>query len=231
MGNDEKKYFFKDPYEHFANWHQKSGYVILPQDSLSLKIKKKLVNLLISGAIKLAPEILDIFTTDAISLATTTTDGKPRVRLVLFKGLDEGGFTFYTNYGSSKVSELIENPNASMVFYERFPPRQIRIEGKVEKISYEKSQKYWDTRSKGSQIGAIVSKQSQVIESYSDLLESSKKLSQEYENKKIPCPEYWGGMKLIPHRFEFWEGRVNRLHIRSCYEKEGQNWKKYLLSP
>ena len=169
---------------------------------------------------------------NAMTLATATKDGIPSARIVLLKGVHDENFTFYTNYNSKKGQELIDNPNAALVFNWLSMQRQIRIQGSVKKISRSESEAYFQSRPKGSQIGAWASPQSQVINDR-DILEDKKTaLETEYQNTEIlPCPPHWGGFLVEPKVIEFWQGRSSRLHDRICYTKLGNDWKIERLAP
>ncbi len=168
---------------------------------------------------------------NAMILATATKNGKPSVRTLLLKGFDEKGFIFYTNYESRKGKELAENDNASILFYWAELERQIRLEGKVEKISKEESKRYFDTRPYKSRIGAWASNQSEVIENRFIIVKKFLKYFIKFHSKDIPLPPYWGGYILIPEIFEFWQGRANRLHDRVRYSKNNGKWEIVRLSP
>ncbi|MGK5085151.1 pyridoxamine 5'-phosphate oxidase [Bdellovibrionota bacterium FG-1] len=168
---------------------------------------------------------------DAVTLATATRDGKPSARVVLFKGLKDGRFGFYTNYTSRKGQELAENPQVAMTFHWCLPERQIRIEGRVEKMTAAESQAYWNSRPRGSQTSGAASPQSQRIESREGLKHKVAEVVQSFEGKAIPCPEFWGGYHVVPERIEFWEARLNRLHDRLVYVRENGAWKTYRLAP
>lgn len=173
----------------------------------------------------------DLKEPNAMIVATSTKDGIPSVRTVLLKEFDESGFVFYTNYKSEKGKELLENPNAALLFYWGFLERQIRITGTVEKVSREKSAEYFHSRPRESQIGAWASNQSQIIEGRDYLQNKFREIKSEFEEKEIPLPEYWGGFKVVPEKFEFWQGRESRLHDRICYLKENNTWKIVRLAP
>ena len=168
---------------------------------------------------------------NAMTLATATKEGIPSARILLLKDIAENGFVFYTNYESRKGQELAENPYAAMVFLWLQHERQVRIEGKIEKVSKEESAIYFNSRPKGSQIGAWASPQSQTIESRAVLEDKVAALEQEYA-AQIPMPDFWGGYILLPQRIEFWQGRSSRLHDRICYEQnEDGAWEVRRLAP
>lgn len=157
---------------------------------------------------------------DAMTLCTATTDGRPSARMVLLKGVDESGFVFYTNYRSRKAIELEANPFAALVFYWEPLERQVRVEGRVSRISPAESDSYFQTRPRDSQLGAIASPQSEVIESRAVLEERYRELENEFgdESRPVERPPHWGGYRLQPDRIEFWKGRPGRLHDRLLYE-------------
>ncbi|MBI5403627.1 MAG: pyridoxamine 5'-phosphate oxidase [Ignavibacteriae bacterium] len=168
---------------------------------------------------------------NSMILATATKDGKPSARALLLKGFDEKGFIFYTNYESRKGRELEENNNASMLFFWVELERQIRLEGKVSKITPPESKKYFDTRPYKSRIGAWASNQSTVIENRFYIVKKFLKYFAKFHSRDIPLPPYWGGYILVPESFEFWQGRTNRLHDRVRYRLEGEKWIIERLSP
>jgi len=154
---------------------------------------------------------------NAMTLATATKDGVPSARVVLLKGFDEQGFVFYTNYSSQKGQELSQNPIASLSFYWAEPARQVRITGTVTKTSRSESEVYFQTRPIDSQLGAWASNQSEVISGRDVLEQRMEELLKQYEGKRIPLPPYWGGYRLAPYVFEFWQNRASRLHDRLRY--------------
>jgi pyridoxamine 5'-phosphate oxidase len=173
----------------------------------------------------------EIFEVNAMTLATSTKDGKPSARIVLLKGYDEKGFIFFTNYESRKGKELAENPNAALIFFWKEIERQIRIEGIVEKISATESDEYFLSRPEGARIGAWASPQSSVIESRQILETNEAAYASEFKNS-IPRPPHWGGYRVMPLRVEFWQGRSNRLHDRIQYSKTTDgSWKAERLAP
>ncbi|KAL2340003.1 hypothetical protein Fmac_007943 [Flemingia macrophylla] len=173
---------------------------------------------------------------NAMALSTVGKDGKPSSRMVLLKGLENDGFVWYTNYESRKGHELSENPRAALLFYWDGLNRQVRVEGPVQKVSDEESEQYFHSRPRGSQIGAIVSKQSTVVPGRHVLYREYKELEQKYaDGSLIPKPKNWGGYRLTPQLFEFWQGQKSRLHDRLQYtphEINGQRqWKVERLAP
>jgi pyridoxamine 5'-phosphate oxidase len=174
----------------------------------------------------------DLLEPNAMALATATPDGKPTARIVLLKGYSDRGFVFYTNYQSQKGQQLIANPHAALVFLWDKLERQVRIEGKVSKLSPTESDEYFHSRPVASQLGAWASNQSQVIESRQVLEANLTALEAKYADAtQIPRPEHWGGFRVIPQRIEFWQGRPSRLHDRLVYDLKDNNWQIQRLSP
>jgi pyridoxamine 5'-phosphate oxidase len=167
---------------------------------------------------------------NAMFLATATKKGKPSGRVVLLKNFDKTGFTFFTNYNSRKGKELEENPFASITFLWLEFERQVRIEGKIKKISKKESEEYFNFRPLKSRIGALASNQSEIIPDRKFLEIKFTELEKKF-GKNPPMPKNWGGYKLIPSSFEFWQGREDRLHDRICYKKNKSSWKIFRLSP
>lgn len=170
---------------------------------------------------------------NAMTLATCTTDGRPSARTVLLKEVDEKGFVFYSNYESRKGKELDDNPRAALLFFWQPLHRQVRIEGIVEKVDQEASARYFQSRPKDSQIGAWASPQSRVIPGRETLEDAVRQLEKEYENTTtLPLPGFWGGYRVLPELIEFWQGRVSRLHDRIQYSlQEEGDWKIERLAP
>ena len=168
---------------------------------------------------------------NAMTLATVTKAGKPDARIVLLKGIDENGFQFYTNYLSAKGKELKKSPYASLVFFWHDLERQVRVEGTVTKLDKETSEAYFKSRPRQSQLGAIASPQSQVIENRTILEDKFNELETQNEGKEITKPAHWGGFLVKPTRIEFWQGRRSRLHDRINYELLANKWVKTRLAP
>ena len=173
----------------------------------------------------------ELYEPKAMTLATVDKAGKPNARLVLLKGFDENGFSFYTNYMSQKGKEIKKNPQACLVFHWGPLERQVRIEGKIEKLSKEASEKYFHSRPVGSQIGAIVSPQSQIITDRKILEKKMEEVAAQYEGKTIPKPAHWGGYIVKPTSIEFWQGRSSRLHDRIKYDLVNGKWQTSRLAP
>jgi pyridoxamine 5'-phosphate oxidase len=177
----------------------------------------------------LAEKELDV---NAATLATADKNGKPSARIVLLKGVDERGFTFFTNYDSRKGRELAENPNAALNFFWPELERQIGIAGTVEKISCEESENYFKSRPRGSRLAAWASNQSDVVVDRAALEKKWNELAAKFPGDEIPLPPNWGGFVLRPDRIEFWQGRPSRLHDRFQYTKQaGDLWKLERLAP
>ncbi len=169
---------------------------------------------------------------NAMTLATAGSDGKPSARIVLLKDYDERGFVFFTNYKSHKGQQLLENPWGALVFWWVQLEKQVRIEGRVEKVSDGESDAYFKTRPQASQLAAWASEQSQVIDNRQVLEQSLEKLQEAYECKEVMRPPHWGGFRVIPVEIEFWQGRPSRLHDRLLYRRsEDGSWEIQRLSP
>jgi pyridoxamine 5'-phosphate oxidase len=168
----------------------------------------------------------------AFTLATATPDGRPSARILLLKKYNERGFCFFTNYNGRKSIELEKNPHAAMCFYWDVLDKQIRIEGRVEKLSADESDEYFNSRPPESRIGAIVSKQSTELESYEKLLQEISEATKKFANTEIKRPENWGGWRVIPERIEFWQAGQYRIHQREVYKiTESNTWTLEKLYP
>lgn len=168
---------------------------------------------------------------NAMCISTLEQDACPRSRMVLLKEYDWDGFIFYTNYESRKGRALQDNPKACLHFFWPSMERQIIIKADIEKISREKSEQYFHSRPKGSQLGALASRQSTIVPSREFLEKELKDLEKKYAVEEVPLPEYWGGYLAKPYEIEFWQGRPNRLHDRILYTLEDLDWQMLRLSP
>jgi pyridoxamine 5'-phosphate oxidase len=166
-----------------------------------------------------------------MALATSTADGSPSARMMLLKGFDQRGFRFFTNFDSSKGDELTANARAAIVFHWATLHRQVRVQGRVERISQEESAEYFATRPRGSQLGAWASQQSAVLENRRQLDEQYREHEARFKGTEVPLPPFWGGYRLVPERIEFWQGRANRLHDRLSYTRRDDRWVVARLSP
>ena len=168
---------------------------------------------------------------NAMILSTLGERGFPKPRVVLLKGFSEEGFIFFTNYKSEKGRSLLKNPKVGIAFFWPALERQIIIKGNAQKISSDRSDEYFNSRPRGSQLGALVSPQSSVISSRQFLEDRLSALTDEYLNKPIPRPDYWGGIVVKPVQIEFWQGRPNRLHDRISCQLINEVWKSERLAP
>ncbi|MFO7546662.1 MAG: pyridoxamine 5'-phosphate oxidase [Trueperaceae bacterium] len=169
---------------------------------------------------------------NAMALATVGADGRPSVRFVLLKDVAEGGLTFFTNYGSRKARDLDASHHAALAFWWASLERQARVEGSVERLPRDQSEAYFLTRPYGSQIGAWASHQSTVLDGRASLEARAAELRARYPEGAVPCPPFWGGYLLRPSRFEFWQGRDDRLHDRFAFESAGDGgWTVVRLAP
>jgi pyridoxamine 5'-phosphate oxidase len=168
---------------------------------------------------------------DGAALATASPEGRPSVRFVLMRGIDEQGARFYTNYGSRKARELDANPRAALALWWPALQRQLRLDGQVERLTAEESDSYFASRGRGSRLGAWASRQGAVIEGREALEARAAELGERFPGE-VPRPEWWGGYRLRPETIEFWEGRPNRLHDRAHFVREpGGGWRSERLSP
>ncbi len=168
---------------------------------------------------------------EAMALATATPDARPSVRMVLLKRADERGFVFHTNYESRKGDELAANPRAALLFHWRSPGRQVRVEGEVERVPAAESEEYFRTRPTGSRIAAWASPQSRPLADRAELERLYEEALARFPGEDVPLPPNWGGFRLVPDAYEFWERAENRLHDRVRYERDGAGWTRDRLAP
>jgi len=219
----------KDPIKLFHLWYEeartgKGGR--LPKSrviSRGVQVVRRLLEAVLPWSPLLRPDIA--------TLATTTDENRAAARSVLFKGFVHGGFSFYTDYESNKGKELDANPSAVLVFYWHFPPRQVRIDGRVVKLSRKAAEADWKVRRRENQAASAAVPQSSVVEGREDLIEKVNRIKRRYKGKPIPCPDSWGGYSLIPDEMEFWEGRFDWIHLRERYVLNNGIWQRVLLSP
>lgn len=172
-----------------------------------------------------------IYLPETMALATATGEGTPSVRMVLLKSFDARGFVFYTNYESRKALELEANPHGALCFHWAVLQRQVRIEGEVSRITEEESRAYFHTRPRGSQLGAWASHQSAAVESRKVIETRFREYERQFQGGDVPLPPFWGGYRVAAESLEFWQGRLNRLHDRLRYTREGEGWRVERLYP
>lgn len=168
---------------------------------------------------------------NAMTLATATTEGRPSARVVLLKEVNSEGFVFFTNYLSRKGRELLENPHAALLFDWHEMERQVRIEGRVEKLTIEESDAYFNSRPANAKIGAWTSPQSKIVRDRNELDALQKEVEMKFAEREIERPDHWGGFLVRPTLIEFWQGRPNRLHDRIAYYKTEEGWSMHRLAP
>ena len=169
---------------------------------------------------------------NAMNLATVDAEGRPRARMVLFKGLQDGGFVFHTNYRSAKARELERCPDAALTFWWEPPGRQVRVEGAVRRLDAAASDAYFESRPRDSRIGAYASRQSEEVASAAQLEEQYREVEQQFEGREISRPEFWGGYVLVPEQIEFWQNATGRMHDRIRYRRTADGaWRQDRLSP
>ncbi|WP_437573664.1 pyridoxamine 5'-phosphate oxidase [Sorangium sp. So ce887] len=167
----------------------------------------------------------------AMTLATADASGRPSARMVLLKGIDERGFVFFTNYESRKALEITANPFAALCIHWAKAAEQVRVEGRIERISDAESDAYFETRARGSQIGAWASRQSAPLPSREELIERVREIEARFEGRPVPRPAFWGGYRVVPERIELWRGQESRLHDRVLYLRDGDRWRVERLYP
>jgi len=178
-----------------------------------------------------AAERAGIYLPESAALGTASPDGMPAVRMILLKGFDERGFCFYSNYESRKGRELDANPRAALTFHWAVLERQVRIEGVVTRLADAESLAYFQTRPRGSRLGAWASRQSELLDRRETLEARVKEYDERFAGVDVPLPPFWGGYRLAPSRIEFWQGRVNRLHDRLLFERADAGWRCSRLYP
>jgi pyridoxamine 5'-phosphate oxidase len=178
-----------------------------------------------------AAERSGVYLPEAVAVSTSTPDGSPSSRMVLLKSFDRDGFVFFTNYESRKARQIEANPNVAMLFHWAFLQRQVRIEGRAERVSTEESEAYFRSRARGSRIGAWASKQSRSLASREELERRVQMMEERFEGRDVPLPDFWGGYRVRPQCFEFWQGRLFRLHDRIVFSRSREGWDTDRLFP
>ena len=173
----------------------------------------------------------DVLEPNAMILATVNELGRPDARTVLLKDVSDGGFVFYTNYNSRKGRELADSPHVCLVFLWASLERQVRIEGRAERVSAAESDAYYASRPRGSRLGAWASDQSEPVASREIMERTLTEVEARYLDKPVPRPPHWGGYRVIPEEMEFWQGRPNRLHDRLCFQRKDGVWERRRLQP
>lgn len=223
--------FEKDPFLQFQDWYLQSQGKKATEKGFTGWVLRW-ISPLLRWVFSMIIPAMDRFEFNAVTLATCNANKEPSARVVLLKSYDENGYVFYTNYNSRKGKELEENPNAAMLFYWSYPPRQVRIRGRVEKLSREENILYWNSRPRGSQISGAASMQSHSMAAREDFFEQMRNVEMDANGGDIECPENWGGYRLIAEEYEFWQAQANRNHIRVSYRKATEvTWSKTWLQP
>jgi pyridoxamine 5'-phosphate oxidase len=168
---------------------------------------------------------------ETMTLATATPDGRPSARMVLLKGAGPAGFVFFTNHESRKATELDDNPRAALVLYWQALDRQVRIEGRVERVDEETSLAYFATRPRGAQLAAWSSPQSHPVAGRDELVDRYADTERRFAGADVPLPPFWGGYRVVPETIEFWQGRENRFHDRLRYSRDAAGWSRTRLGP
>ncbi len=218
-----------DPITLFLKWYEEAQTGrggLFPKNrviSRGIQVIRRLLGAVLPWSNLLRPDIA--------TLATVTPENRPAARSVLFKGLVHGGFSFYTDYESKKGKELAANPSAVLVFYWHFPPRQVRIDGKVLKLSREEAEADWKARRRENQVASAAAPQSSIIQGREELVKKVNQIKRRYKGKPIPCPDSWGGYCLVPEKIEFWEGRFDWIHQRERYVLNNATWERVSLAP
>ncbi|MDJ0866294.1 MAG: pyridoxamine 5'-phosphate oxidase [Myxococcota bacterium] len=218
-----------DPLEKFQRWYAEAQTGVAGK-----RIERRIASAafaLLRKAIPLVSSSANLFRPDVATLATVDANDAPAARSVLFRGLVEGGFSFYTDYESSKGRELERNPSAVLLFYWSLPPRQVRVDGRVGKLSRELARAYWKSRTRANQAASAAARQSSILRDRQELVERARRIEETYGDEPIPCPESWGGYCLVPERVEFWEGRRDWLHDRERYTRRDGRWTRVQLAP
>ena len=218
-----------DPIERFHRWYseaQPGG----GRRGLSQRLAY-VIYAVLRRAVPLVFQSANLFRPDVATLATVGPGNRPSARSVLFQGVVDGGFSFYTDYQSDKGRELDANPSAVMLFYWSLPPRQVRIDGHVVELSRERAAAYWATRTRANQAASASVTQSSVVSGRHELLERKRQIEEAYRDAPIPCPNAWGGYALVPDRIEFWEGSRDWVHHRERFTLRDGRWERAVVAP